>query len=255
MKQSIVRYTAARLLGLAGATFLGFVLATVAVGQQGDSAETDKRYRYSARTQDGTGKFYMGREISRVMGHQGAGWLERPSRQDEERTDVLIDNLPISAGDSIADIGAGTGYFSLPMARMVGPTGTVYAVDIQPEMLAIIERRAAEESISNIELVSATPSSPRLPAASVDMALLVDAYHEFEWPMEVMTGVYDSLVPGGKLVLVEYRAEDRRVPIKPLHKMTERQARAEMQAIGFEFVENRDILPQQHFLIFEKPRG
>lgn len=255
MERSIVQYTVTRLLGLAGVTFLGFVLATGVGAQQGDFAETDKRYRYSARTQDGTGKFYMGREISRVMGHQGAGWLERPSRQDEERTDVLIDNLPIRAGDSIADIGAGTGYFSLPIARMVGDTGTVYAVDIQPEMLAIIERRAAQESISNIKLVSAATNSPRLPAASIDMALLVDAYHEFEWPMEVMTGVYDSLVPGGKLVLIEYRAEDRRVPIKPLHKMTERQARAEMQAIGFEFVENRDILPQQHFLIFEKPRG
>ncbi len=213
----------------------------------------DGTYSYGNPNREGIGKVYMGREISFVMGHLGAGWLERPSREREERTDLLIDNLPIKSGDNVADIGAGTGYFSLPMAERVGPDGTVYAVDIQPEMLAIIEERSAQAGITNVERVLAEADDPRLPANTIDMVLFVDAYHEFEWPREVMTAVYESLVPGGKVILIEYRAEDPRVPIRPLHKMTEAQARKELEAVGFEFVENRDFLPQQHFLVFTKP--
>ncbi len=213
----------------------------------------DGTYTYIKPSRDGNGKVYMGREISFVMGHLGAGWLERPTREREERTDLLLANLPIAAGDTVADIGAGTGYFSLPMAEAVGPDGTVYAVDIQPEMLAIIEMRAAEAGITNIERVLAGDDDPRLPANSIDMVLFVDAYHEFEWPREVMTAVYESLAPGGKVVLIEYREEDPRVPILPLHKMSEAQARRELEAVGFVFVENRDFLPQQHFLLFAKP--
>ena len=234
--------------------FLAMLLMSVSAhAQETPDSRSDDLYRYTEPSQDGTGKFYMGREISLVMGHQAAGWLERPDRENEERTDLLISNLPIGPGDSVADIGAGTGYFSLPMARMVGDAGTVYAVDIQPEMLAIVENRAGSEGVTNIETVLATDTDPGLSSESINMALFVDAYHEFEWPREVMTAVYTSLVPGGKVVLIEYRAEDRRVPIKELHKMGERQARREMETAGFHFVENADFLPQQHFLVFEKP--
>jgi precorrin-6B methylase 2 len=238
--------------------FLGLFLALtlLSIGtraQQAPVIQADERYRNTRANTEGIGKIYMDREISYVMGHQGAAWLERPDREAAERTDLLIENLPINPGDKVADIGAGTGYFSLPMARMVGETGTVYAVDIQPEMLAIIEERAAVEGISNIAPVLATDRNPGLASESINMALFVDAYHEFEWPWEVMSAVYESLIPGGKVVLIEYRAEDPRVQIRKLHKMTEQQARAEMAAVGLVFVENGDILPQQHFLIFEKP--
>ena len=216
-------------------------------------AGNNSLYQYSSSNYDGIGKQYMGREISHVMGHLGAGWLERPGRLNEERTDLLLDNLPITPGDNVADIGAGTGYFSLPMAGMIGDTGTVYAVDIQPEMLSIIEARSSEMGITNIKRLLATADDPKLPSDTLDMVLFVDAYHEFEWPREVMTSVYDSLVSGGKVVLIEYRAEDPSVPIKRLHKMSETQARKELEAVGLAFVENLEVLPQQHFLVFEKP--
>jgi len=221
----------------------------------GDTSETDAEgiYQYSTGSLDGIGKQYMGREISHVMGHRGAGWLERPDREAEERTDLLLDNLPINPGDSVADIGAGTGFFSLPMAKLVGATGTVYAVDIQPEMLAIIADRSAAMGVTNIKRVLATVNDPQLPADTLSMVLFVDAYHEFEWPREVMIAVRDSLVSGGKVVLIEYRAEDPSVPIKRLHKMTEGQARKELEAVGLVFVSNEEFLPQQHFLVFEKP--
>jgi FkbM family methyltransferase len=221
--------------------------------QTGFAAGDDKRYRYEQPNSDGIGKVYMGREISHVMGHQGARWLERSGRESEERTDLLLSNLPLTAGQSVADIGAGTGYFSLPMAQIVGSKGRVYAVDIQPEMLAIIEQRSATQGISNIESILATEQNPGLPRDSINMALFVDAYHEFEWPNEVMLAIYASLIPGGKVILIEYRAEDPKVSIKRLHKMTEQQAREELTAVGFNFVENLDVLPRQHFLVFQKP--
>ena len=217
------------------------------------SADTAQdHYTYQRGSFDGIGKFYMGREISHVMGHQGAGWLERPTREREERTDLLLANLPIERDSVVADIGAGTGYFSLPMARRV-PDGRVLAVDIQPEMLAIIEERAQEAGIENIERILATEDDPGLPESTVDMALFVDAYHEFSFPREVMSAVQTSLVPGGRVILVEYRGEDPTVPIKPLHKMTQDQARKEMAAVGLEWVETIDVLPQQHLMVFERP--
>jgi precorrin-6B methylase 2 len=221
--------------------------------QTGYATADDKLYRYEQPNRDGIGKFYIGREISHVMGHQGARWLERPGRESEERTDLLLANLPLTAGQSVADIGAGTGYFSLPMAQIVGPAGRVYSVDIQSEMLEIIAQRSAAQGVTNIELVLASEQDPGLPETSINMVLFVDAYHEFEWPHEVMCAVHAALVPGGKAVLIEYRAEDPTVPILRLHKMTEKQVRKEMAAIGFDFVENLDVLPQQHFLVFQKP--
>jgi ubiquinone/menaquinone biosynthesis C-methylase UbiE len=195
----------------------------------------------------------MGREISHVMGHLGAGWLERSSREREERTDLLVDNLPLEEDDVVADVGAGTGYFSFRIAPSV-PGGEVLAVDIQPEMLAIVRERAEEAGIDNVRGIRGSVTDPNLPDAGVDLALIVDAYHEFSHPREMALALRRALRPGGRLILVEYRAEDPSVPIKRLHKMSEAQARRELEAAGFEFVRNRDFLPQQHFLVFRRPQ-
>ena len=209
-------------------------------------------YTETTASPDGIGKVYLGREISFVMGHQGAGWLERPAREAEERTDLLLDNLPLEPDDVVADIGAGTGYFSLPIARRV-PQGRVLAVDIQQEMLDIVANRSAAAGLRNVEPLLATETDPRLPVGAVDLVLLVDAYHEFSHPREVMTGIVQGLKHGGRVVLIEYRAEDPDVPILELHKMTQAQARKEMAAVGLVWVETKNVLPQQHFMVFRKP--
>ncbi len=226
---------------------------TWAVGP-GMSIAADEANRYSEKqpSRDGIGKVYMGREISHVMGHLGAGWLERPERERQERTDLLIERLPLEPDNVVADIGAGTGYFSVPIARRV-PDGKVLAVDIQQQMLDIIERRKRNGAPANIDTVLGTMTDPKLPPGAVDLILLVDAYHEFSHPHEMGTAMVDALRPGGKLILIEYRGEDPRVPIKPLHKMTEEQAIKEMRAIGLRHQRTEDFLPQQHFLVFEKP--
>lgn len=216
------------------------------------SAADEEVYEFRRGSRDGIGKFYFNREISFVMGHRGAGWLERESREREERTDLLIDALPLSNDSVVADIGAGTGYFSFPIARRV-PDGRVLAVDIQPEMLNIIAQGMEESGISNIEMVLGTERDPGLPESAVDLILLVDAYHEFSFPAEMGQAMARALKPGGVLVLIEYRGEDRSVPIKPLHKMTESQARLEMAAVGLEWERTEDFLPQQHFMVFVKP--
>lgn len=229
------------------------LLAAILLAMIGTSAASESGYSAIRPSPDGIGKVYMGREISHVMGHLGAGWLERPTRDREERTALLIANLDLQADDTVVDLGAGTGYFSFPIAARVSQ-GRVLAVDIQPEMLAIIKRRAKAESVPNIETVLASERNPNIPAETADLVLLVDAYHEFSYPREVMQGVMAGLKPGGRVVLVEYRGEDRNVPIKPLHKMSEAQARMELEAIGFEFIENQTYLPLQHVLLFAKPR-
>ncbi|MBF2025481.1 MAG: class I SAM-dependent methyltransferase [Oscillatoriales cyanobacterium C42_A2020_001] len=200
---------------------------------------------------DGIGKFYMGREIAQVMGHQGAGWLERSSREQEERPQQLIDNLGLKPTDVVADIGAGTGYFSFRIAPLVSQ-GKVLAVDVQPEMIEILQYLKQEKQIANVEPVLGTVDNPNLPPASVDLAMMVDAYHEFEYPREMMTAIAQALKPDGRVVLVEYRAEDPRVFIKPLHKMSQRQVRKEMTAIGLTWLETKTLLPQQHVMIFQK---
>ncbi len=208
-------------------------------------------YSYGPGRPDGTGKFYMGREIAPVMGHLGAGWLERDAREQEERTDLLLANLPLEADDVVADIGAGTGFFSLPIARRV-PRGRVLAVDIQQEMLDIIAQRSRAQGIANLQTILASEDDPRLPPDSLDLALLVDAYHEFSRPREVMEKVARALKADGRLILIEYRGEDPQVAIREPHKMTERQARAEMAVAGLEWVETKGFLPQQHFLVFRR---
>jgi ubiquinone/menaquinone biosynthesis C-methylase UbiE len=209
-------------------------------------------YEYVEPSRDGIGKVYMGREISRVMGHLGAGWLERPGREAEEKPALLIDNLGLEPDHVVADIGAGTGYFTFRLAPRV-PEGRVLAVDIQPEMLAILDRRERELGLTNVEPILGQIDDPKLPAGAVDLVLMVDAYHEFSHPAEMMTGIVNGLKPGGRVALIEYRAEDPAVRIKPLHKMTERQAIKEMTAAGLIHVETLDVLPQQHLMFFEKP--
>ena len=225
------------------------ILAILPVSGSGGESEF---YEYKDASPDGIGKFYMGREISHVMGHPGASWLERPLRDREEKTSRLVQNLPLQPGNMVADIGAGTGYFSFRLAERL-PQGTVMAVDIQQEMLDIIESRKLEGYSGNVETVLGTERDPKLRAASVDLILLVDAYHEFSWPREMGEAMSMALKPGGRLILVEYRGEDPSVPIKRLHKMTQKQARKEMRAVGLEWESTEDFLPQQHFMVFRRP--
>src|SRR4051812_16297501 len=201
---------------------------------------------------DGIGKFYMGREIAYVMGHQGIGWLDRPERVKEERTDKLLKLLPIEPGMVVADIGAGSGYFSFPMAKQVGPKGKVLAVDIQKEMLDMVRRRMKREKVSNVEPVLGTETSPKLPANSVDLILMVDVYHEFSHPFEMAEAMVKSLKVGGKMVFVEYRLEDPKVPIKLVHKMSQKQVLREMAPHPLKHVKTLDVLPWQHIILFEK---
>jgi predicted methyltransferase len=201
---------------------------------------------------DGIGKFYMGREIAKVMGHTEAMWLERSTREVEEKPTLVIRSIALKPTDTVADIGAGTGYFSFRMAKLV-PKGRVLAVDIQSEMINILNFLKKDRKITNVEPVLSTETSPNLPANKVDLALMVDAYHEFNYPREMMTNIVAALKPGGRVVLIEYRGENPFIPIKGLHKMTQKQVKKEMSAVGLKWVETKDNLPQQHILIFAKP--
>ena len=217
-------------------------------------AESGTLYQERSRhSSDGIGKFYMGREIAKVMGHTEALWLERPSREVTEQPQQVVEALDLKPTHVVADIGAGTGYFSFRMSPLV-PEGKVLAVDIQPEMIDILNFLKQENNITNVEPILANATDPNLPDETVDLALMVDAYHEFEYPKEVMEGVVKSLKPGGRVVLVEYRRENPLVPIKALHKMTQKQVRQEMQAVGLQWLETKSFLPQQHLMVFEKPK-
>jgi ubiquinone/menaquinone biosynthesis C-methylase UbiE len=209
------------------------------------------RYEFhSIHDPDGIGKFYMGREIAQVMGHQGAEWLERPEREEEERTEKLVDQLHLKPGEVVADIGAGTGYMSRRLATKIGARGKVLAVDIQPEMLNLLTNRMASLGITNVVPILGAESEPKLPAGSVDLVLMVDVYHEFDFPFEMMTGICRSLKPSGRVVFVEFRAEDPAVLIKPLHKMAEAQVRKEMSVMPLHWMQTIEVLPRQHILVF-----
>ncbi|RZK29057.1 MAG: methyltransferase domain-containing protein, partial [Hymenobacter sp.] len=195
----------------------------------------------------------LGRQIAHVMGHEGADWLERGDRREEEGTDLLLRELQLKPTDVVADLGAGTGFFSFRMAPLV-PQGKVLAEDIQPEMIAELNQRKAVKKLANVQPILGTTTDPHLPASGVDVVLLVDAYHEFDHPREMGRAIRNALRPHtGRLALVEYRAEDPKVPIKPIHKMTVEQAKKEMSAVGLEFVEVREALPQQHLILFRRP--
>ena len=209
-------------------------------------------YRFKRPSRGGTGKIYLGREIARVFGHRAAWWLDRPTREAEERPSLVVENLDLRPDNIVADIGTGTGYFTFLISPIV-PRGEVIAVDIQPEMLDAIEARAQELGMSNVTAVLGEITDPKLPPSHVDLVLMVDAYHEFSHPREMMGAIVASLKKGGRVVLVEYRGEDKASEIKPLHRMTESQVRKEMAAVGLRWVETKGVLPLQHLMIFEKP--
>ncbi len=214
-----------------------------------------QRYQFRARhDRDGIGKFYLGREIAHVMGYQGIAWLERPERESEEHLTQLVDSLKLAPGMVVADIGAGSGLISLKVAKKVGPTGTVLAVDIQEEMLSVLSKRLKQLKVTNVKPVRGTVKSPNLKAASVDLALMVDVYHEFSYPYEMLREIAKALKPGGRVVFVEYRKEDPNVPIKLVHKMTEAQVKREASQpeFGLRWVETIGVLPWQHVIVFER---
>ncbi|MEJ2161912.1 MAG: class I SAM-dependent methyltransferase [Robiginitalea sp.] len=213
-----------------------------------ETAETNG-YIYKPGDPNGTGKWYMGREIARVMGYQGMGWLDRPEREAEENTSKLLENMEIEADDHLVDIGAGSGYHVFQMAPMV-PEGLVYAVDIQDEMLAELRRKKEGLKASNVRLVKGAEKQINLPDESVDKVLMVDVYHEFSYPAEMVASIKRALKPGGKVYLIEYRGEDRGIPIKKVHKMTQAQAVQEMRKAGFKLQRNMSNLPWQHCMVF-----
>jgi SAM-dependent methyltransferase len=194
-----------------------------------------------------------GRRYAGVMGYQGADWLDREERDIEEAPDKALDALDLAVGATIADIGAGSGYVTVRMARRVGPSGRVYAEDIQPEMIELLKQRLARDKIANVVPVLGTFDDPRLPAGTVDLALLVDVYHEFSDPVKMLAGLRAALKSGGRLVLLEYRKEDPTIPIRLEHKMTVAEAKIEVEAAGFTLAKVDERLPRQHILIFEKP--
>jgi ubiquinone/menaquinone biosynthesis C-methylase UbiE len=193
-----------------------------------------------------------GRPYAGVMGAAGADWLVRPEREAEEQPDKALDLLQIAKGSTAADIGAGAGYITWRLAERVGPSGKVYANDIQPEMLALLRRNMRERKLENVETVLGLYDDPRLPANTMDLVILVDVYHEFAEPQKMLRKIRESMKPDGRLVLLEYRAEDPKVPIRPEHKMTVAQVKAELEPEGFRMDKVLEDLPRQHILIFKK---
>ncbi len=208
-------------------------------------------YKTGRKTRDGLGIYYFGREIAHYMTHLAAPWLERPERDTEERPDLVLKALALKPGEIVADLGCGTGYFSWRMAQAVAPGGVVYGVEIQPEMLALLDVQMKKRGVTNVIGVLGDLEDPKLPRP-VDLAILVDVYHECSRPAEYIAAVCRSLKPGGRLVFVEYRGEDSEVPIKALHKMTEAQVKLEMSAQPLDHVETVRTLPRQHLIVFKK---
>ena len=230
------------------ACFAGLLLAVTGLA----ATPPATGYTQGTASADGIGKRYLGREIAHVMGWQAASWLEREEREQEERTSVLIDELQLKPGMVIADVGAGSGYLSRRMAPLVAPGGRILAVDIQPEMLALLAKAAADPRYANIQPVRGAADDTNLPAGSVDLAIMVDVYHELEYPYEVLASIVRSLKPGGRVAFVEYRGEDANVPIKALHKMTEKQVRLEAGRLALVWERTGKRLPWQHLVVFRK---
>lgn len=203
---------------------------------------------------NGIGKFYLGREIAHVMGFAAANWLERPEREEEERISKLITALELKPGQVVADIGAGSGRISFLMAEQVGAEGKILAVDVQPQMLDLITQKIKATDTTNIETILGTAKSPKLPAEKVDLAIMVDVYHEFEFPYEMLLEISRSLKTGGRIAFVEYRLEDESVPIKLVHKMSQVQVKKEasLPELRLKWQQTIDVLPWQHIILFEK---
>lgn len=215
------------------------------------TAQTSNDYSQKEPSRDGIGKIYMGREISHVMGFHGVAWLERDSREEEENTKLTISKLPINENSKVADVGAGSGFYTFRIANRV-PKGKVYAVDIQQEALNYINNKAEKQKVDNVITVLGTEKSPNLPENTLDLVIMVDVYHELAFPKEMLENIRKSLKSEGKLLLIEYRGEDPKVAIKPLHKMTVKQVKKELEANGFKLTTNGQFLNIQHFLVFEK---
>jgi precorrin-6B methylase 2 len=227
-------------------------LCLALMGTHALAQASSDRYTRSPASADGIGKRYMGREISAVMGWQGADWLEREEREREERTDLVLTGLKLKPGMVVADIGAGTGYFARRMAPAVMPGGQVLAVDVQPEMVSMLQGMVSQTKLTQIKPSLGTEQDVKLPAATVDVAIMVDVYHELAYPFEVLASVVKALKPGGRLVLVEYRAEDASVPIKTLHKMSEAQIKREATVHALAWEQTISTLPWQHMVVFRK---
>lgn len=229
------------------------LLSSASIDAVAQAPAADPRYERIAPSPDGIGKRYMGREIAGVMGWQGAQWLERESRAREERPQLLLRELALAPGMTVADIGAGTGYYTWQLAQQVGAGGRVYAVDVQPQMIGMLNSQMAKRGVRNVVSVLGTETSVKLPPASVDLAIMVDVYHELAYPAEVLDSIVGALKPGGRVVFVEYRAEDPAVAIKPLHKMSKQQIRREATAHGLKWERSIESLPIQHAIVFQKP--
>jgi precorrin-6B methylase 2 len=228
-------------------------VALLLVGFVSSAAESPPRYETrDAHDPGGIGKFYLGREIAHVMGPAGMLWLDRDERDVEERPQAVIDALEIRPGQTVADLGAGSGYYSFRIAPIVGPAGKVLAIDIQPEMLRAIESRARREHVDNVVTIRGSADDPRLAPSTIDLLFMVDVYHELEYPYEVMTRVRTALKPAGRVALIEYRKEDPKVAIKEVHKMSEQQIIRELEAAGFRHHRTVRTLPLQHVVIFTK---
>jgi ubiquinone/menaquinone biosynthesis C-methylase UbiE len=241
------------------AALTAWLLLAAPVGAQ-DTAAPPKpaakaRPKAKAKARRERPGFYKGRQIADVMSFQGADWLFRDSREQEEQPEAMLEALKIAPGATVADVGAGAGYTSMRLARRVGPEGTVFATDVQPEMLAMLAENMKAAGIKNVRPVRATQTDTKLPEGKVDLALMVDVYHEASQPEALLKGLHKALKPGGRLVLVEFRGEDPEVPIKPEHKMTLKQVRLEVEPQGFTFKDSLEFLPWQHIIIFEKPKA
>ena len=234
------------------ATVPGALLMCMAMLALADPGKPAERYAHVPASADGIGKRYMGRDIAGVMGWQGAEWLEREEREREERTDLLVAALQLKPGMVVADIGAGTGYLARRMAPAVKPGGKVLAVDVQPEMVALLQTMVRQSGLTHIQPLMGAEDDVNLPASSVDLAIMVDVYHELAFPYEVLASVIRALKPGGQLVFVEYRAEDPQVPIKALHKMSEAQIKREAAVHALEWDRTVGTLPWQHLVVFRK---
>ncbi len=228
------------------------VMPSMTIAADGASHHKNPYECRSIHDLNGIGKFYMDREIAQVMGPGGMAWLERDTREAEEQSTTLLDALQIKAGETVVDFGAGSGYFTFRLAKLVRPHGSVLAVDIEPKMLMFIRKRAVRENLTNVGLIQATETDPKLPIGRVDLVLMVDVYHELNFPYEVMSKIRAALKPGGRVALVEYRKEDPAVMIKAVHKMSEEQIVKEMSAVGLKHVTTIETLPLQHLAIFIK---
>ena len=234
------------------ATVLGALLLCMATLTHAEARNPTERYTRVPAGADGIGKRYMGRDIAGVMGWQGAAWLEREERERQERTDLLVTALQLKPGMVVADIGAGTGYLARKMAAAVTSAGKVLAVDVQPEMVAMLQAMVQQSGLRQIRPLLGAEDDVKLPASSVDLAIMVDVYHELAFPYEMLASIIRALKPGGQLVFVEYRAEDPQVPIKALHKMSEAQIRREAAVHSLVWERTVGTLPWQHLVVFRK---